>query len=135
MEENLPGIGRRYDLDAVDGRVSVVVHHSGRRDLYVGSPPTVVTLDDEQARRLGTVLAGPFGLVIEWVSLGVQAKGAGRSIADLEVRRRTRMSIVAIVRGDETLIAPEPGEVLLAGDRLVVVGRPEDLDGLISELT
>lgn len=135
MEQNLPGIGRRYDLDTADGPVSVIVHRSGRRDLYVGSPPTVVTLDDEQARRLGMVLAGPFGLIIEWVSLGVHAKGAGRSIADLEVRRRTRMSIVAILRADDTLISPDPSEVLRAGDRLVVVGRPEDLDGLIGELT
>lgn len=148
-EQELPGIGYRYDVDTEEGPLSVVIHHSGRRDLYVGSPPVVVTLDDEQARRVGAVLAGAYfrpalaqrieavvgGLLIDWVTLGAESKGAGRSIAELEVRRRTRMSIVAILRGDETLISPDPSEVLLAGDRLIVVGRPQDLDGLVREIT
>ena len=35
-ESTLPGIGQRYDLRAVEGTtVAVVIHHSGRRDLYV----------------------------------------------------------------------------------------------------
>ena len=34
-EQELPGIGKRYDQATEDGLVSVVIHHSGRRDLYV----------------------------------------------------------------------------------------------------
>ena len=139
-EQPRPGVGYRYDLHAEGGPVSVVVHHSGRRDVYVhtgrpGEPPVVVTLDEDQARRLGSVLAGPSGLVIESVTLGLRSPSAGRSIADLAVRRRTGMSIVAIVRGDETRLAPGPDEVLFGGDRLIVVGRPEHLDALVAEIT
>lgn len=136
-EQPLPGIGRRYDLDVNGGPVRVVIHHSGRRDLYVGAgePPVVVSLDEDQARRLGSVLAGPSGLVMEAVPLGLRSRRAGRTIADLAVRRRTGMSIVAILRGDETRLSPGPDEILCGGDRLIVVGRPEDLDGLIRFIT
>ena len=53
----------------------------------------------------------------------------GRTIAELEIRRRTRMTVVAIRRDADAVIAPEPTERLLAGDQLVVVGRQEDLPG------
>ncbi len=134
-EQSLPGIGYRYEIEAEGGPVSVCIHHSGRCDLYVGSPPVAVTLDEDQARRLGAVLTGPSGLVIESVELGLRPKSAGRTIAELEVRRRTRMTIVAIIRDRATLLSPDPDETLHGGDRVVVVGRPDDLDGLIGLLT
>jgi K+/H+ antiporter YhaU regulatory subunit KhtT len=40
------------------------------------------------------------------------------------------MTVAAILRDHEALVAPEPTEVLQAGDRLVVLGRPEDLTKL-----
>ena len=152
-EQELPGIGRRYSVQAEDGDLSVVIHHSGRRDVYLtdgtGRRPTVVvTLSDDQARRLGAVLAGAYfqptptrqieavvgGLLIDWVTIRPGSPGAGRSIADLQVRRRTRMTIVAVLRGDEVVVAPEPTQGLEPGDRVVVVGRPEDLDGFLQHV-
>ena len=41
------------------------------------------------------------------------------------------MSVVAIRRDADAVIAPEPTEQLLAGDQLVVVGRQEDLPGFL----
>jgi len=65
--QDLPGIGRRYDIDLGRGseRVSVVVRRDGIRDLYVfttrsADPTAVVELTDEQARKVGAVLAGTF---------------------------------------------------------------------------
>jgi TrkA domain protein len=146
-ETVLPGIGQRYDLRTVDGsRVTVVIHHSGRRDLYVvdGDEPTAsVELSDSQARSLGAILGGAYfkpaiveeieaaigGLLIDWVTLDESSPGIGRTIAELEVRSRTRMTIAAILRDHHPIVAPEPDEVLVAGDRLVVIGRQEDLAG------
>jgi TrkA domain protein len=150
FEVTLPGIGRRYSLPAADGaRVVVVMHHAGRRDLYSfaseasasEAPDACVSLTDDQARTLGAVLGGAYfkpsvatdvetvigNLLIDWVTLRPDSPGTDRSIADLQIRHRTRMTVVAILRDDETLLAPEPGETLRAGDRLVVVGRQEDL--------
>ena len=150
-EYDLPGIGRRFELgDASGHRVSVVVHHSGRRDLYAaggaGETPTTLSFTDDQARRLAAVLGGVYfkpaavaqieavigGLLIDWVTLRPDSPGVGRSIAELDIRGRTRMTVAAIVRGDAPLISPEPSEVLEAGDRLVVIGRPQDLSGFIA---
>ncbi len=105
----------------------------------------MITLTDDQARRLGAVLAGAYfqptvaqrieavvgGLVIDWVTMRTDSPGADRSIADLEVRKNTRMTIVAILRGTDVIVVPEPAEVLHPKDKLVVIGRPEDLPAFI----
>jgi TrkA domain protein len=152
-ERDLPGIGKAYSLDTLDGaRLLAVVHQTSRRDIYVTPPgveePTAsVSLSDDQAREFGAALAGAFykpaaleqveavvdGLLIDWVTLRDGSIAAGRTIAELEVRRRTRMTIVALVRpGAEPIIAPEPHERLASGDRIIVVGRPDDLPGLVA---
>jgi TrkA domain protein len=154
FEVALPGIGHRYTLPAADGgRVVVVIHHSGRRDLYVLPPgasgdhlPSVsISLTDDQARRLGAVLGGAYfkpavvadietvigNLLIDWVTVRSDSPATDHSIAELEIRRRTRMTVVAILRDGTTVLAPEPDERIRAGDRLVVVGRQEDLGGFL----
>ncbi|HVL94197.1 MAG TPA: TrkA C-terminal domain-containing protein [Acidimicrobiales bacterium] len=150
-EQSLPGIGQRYELHCAEGGpVVVVIHHSGRRDLYLmdeqgDDTAAAITLSDSQARTLGAILGGAYfkpavveeieavvgGLVIDWVTLHDDSPGTGRTIADLEIRRRTRMTVAAVLRDHVPLVAPEPTEVLCAGDRLVVLGRQEDLPGFI----
>ncbi|MCY1142119.1 potassium transporter TrkA [Actinoplanes sp. Pm04-4] len=65
--QELPGLGTRYDVDLHSGsdRVSIVVGRDGKRHLYVfttaGDEPTaVIELTEEQARKVGAVLAGTF---------------------------------------------------------------------------
>jgi TrkA domain protein len=144
----LPGIGQRYDVRAAEGgSITVVIHHSGRRDIYVldgGVSQASVALTDSQARTLGAILGGAYfkpavveeieaaigGLLIDWVTLDNNSPGAGKTIAELEVRSETKMTIAAILRDDQPpLVAPEPTERLRSGDRIVVVGRQEDLAG------
>ncbi len=125
----------------------VVIHHSGRRDVYLvteaDEPKASVALSDAQARTLGAILSGAYfkpavveeieavigGLLIDWVTLEENSPGAGKTIAELQIRTRTRMTVAAIVRDQVPIVAPEPTERLLAGDRLVVIGRQEDLPG------
>ena len=64
-ESDLPGIGRRYEIDGIESAASVVIHHSGRRDLYIeptrrGDPPAVLSLTDRHARQLGAILGGAY---------------------------------------------------------------------------
>lgn len=47
------------------------------------------------------------------------------SLAEIDVRGRTGCTVLAIVRGENTLINPGPKEVLQHGDRLMVLGDPE----------
>ena len=150
-EQDLPGIGRRYEVQAGKGqRVVLVVHHSGRRDLYVlrrhaDEPVCAVELSDDQARRVGAILGGAYfkpavveeiqaaigEFVVDWVTLAEGAPAIGRSIGELAVRRRTGMTVIAIVRGRRAITSPDPAEPLRAGDRLVVVGPAGNLAGLL----
>ena len=91
--------------------------------------------------KLGAVLGGAFfkpavveeveavfdDLLIDWVALEPNSPGVDRSIAELEIRRTTGVTIIAIIRGDQAITAPEPAEVLHAGDRLVFVSRRQDM--------
>lgn len=152
-EHDLPGIGRSYTVAGTDGsKVLVVLHHSGRRDLYVlpededDDPTAIVTFSDDQARRLGSILSGAYfkpaavaqveavigGLLIDWATVRAESPGLERSIETLAIRRKTRMTVAAIVRADgSSVVAPEPSDVLRLGDQLVVVGRPEDLPAFL----
>ena len=151
---DLPGIGRRYDIHGQHkGRIAVVLHNTGRRDVYAfegdrrrhdgvdeDDPDAVVQLSDAQARQLGAILGGAYfkpavveeveavigELLIDWLTLGEDSPVIGKSIEELQIRQRTGMTIVAIVRGRDAIPMPEPDEVLAIGDRLVIVGRRED---------
>jgi TrkA domain protein len=144
--EDLPGIGRRYQMTGSNGgRITVVVHHSGRRVVYGlnagADQASAVEQSDQQARKLGAILGrgvlqaggggGGRGRVRRpahrWVALEPNSPGADKSIAELEIHRATGVSIIAIIRGDRAITAPEPSKVMRVGDRLVVVGRPQDL--------
>ena len=152
QEDDLPGIGRRFTFTLPDGgQICVVIHHTGRRDLYLTTEGDgdahVISVDDDLARRLGAVIAGSYftpaaaqrveavigGLLIDWVTVGEASPVAGRTIAEAEIRQRSRITVAAIVRGDESIVAPEPDEAIRPGDQLVVVGRPEDLPGFLDQ--
>lgn len=55
---------------------------------------------------------------------------AGRTVGESQLRERFDLTMVGIVRGDETELVVSPHDVIEAGDRLVVTGRP----GRIAEL-
>ena len=116
--DDLPGIGRRYEMTGSNGgRITVVVHHSGRRVVYDADQASAVELSDHQARKLGAILDGAFfkpavveeveavfdDLLIDWVALEPNSPGVDRSIAELEIRRATGVTIIAIIRGDQAI--------------------------------
>jgi TrkA domain protein len=141
-EAELPGIGRRYDIVVSKGQTLVlIVHRSGRRDLYVirkgeDEPRCAIELSDDQARRIGAILGGAYfkpdlveeiediigDFVVDWVTVDESSPLVGHSIESLQIRRQTGMSVIAIVRGKSSINAPDPSEVIEVGDRLVVVG-------------
>lgn len=98
--EDLPGIGRRYDVLGRDGgRLSVVIHRrSGEREVFAygpdeqQAPAWAIRLSDEQARHLGSILGGAFfktapveeleailgDLTIDWLTVPAGSPFAGR---------------------------------------------------------
>ena len=85
-------------------------------------------LTDQPARKLGAILGGAFfkpavveeleavfgNLLIDWVTLGPASPGAGKTIGELQIRRRTGVTVVAIVRDNQAITVPEPSETLHA---------------------
>lgn len=148
-ETQLPGVGLRHDFTTRSGdRVGVITHRTGRRELLIydrGDPDScrdVVRLDEDEghvlaealggsqvAESLGTMLQQSVeGLTIDWLSVGSSWECAGRTVAETELRARTGVTIVAVVRDGETVASPGPDFRIEAGDTLVVVGTPDGIN-------
>ena len=151
----MPGVGVRHDFVTGDGRtVGVLVHRDGRREILVygaDDPDTctmALSLSADDARTMNELLGGSRvieaigvvqheidGLSIEWISVASGSPAVGTSIADGAYRSRTGASIVAVVRADQPIPAPEPDFVFAAGDVAVAVGTVEGLATLRTLLT
>jgi K+ transport systems, NAD-binding component len=51
----------------------------------------------------------------------------GKSLAELALRNRFGVTVIAIRRGDEVIVSPNAQEKFLEGDVIFIVGRTEDL--------
>lgn len=143
VETDLPGIGTKFRFDTERReRVITVVHNDGLHEVYLcptltADPSAVIALSEEEARSLGSILAGMFGgprhddtdpqlplpdLSIDWTPVPEQSPLDGRTIAEAEFRQRTDAFVVAILRDGRSIAAPQADQTLLAGDMLVTVG-------------
>lgn len=147
-ETRLPGVGVRHDFRTRSGRrIGVITHKGGDRDLliYDESDPDAcretVRLDEQDLPSVADLLGASHirdrveaiqhsveGLNIDWIPIKKSSTGPDLTIGETQLRRRTGVSIVAIVRGDETYPAPGPETPLRPGDTAVVVGTPEGID-------
>jgi CPA2 family monovalent cation:H+ antiporter-2 len=66
--------------------------------------------------------------------LGPEAFAAGCTIGELDLRRRTGTTIIAVVRGERSLTSPAPDLRLEPGDDLVLMGSHAALDGAFNLL-
>jgi TrkA domain protein len=141
-ETDVPGVGRKFELELDDdARAVVVLHHDGRRELFYRASPDadserLLDLDATEASKLGAILEGayfetvdvdeldvPLGdAIIEWHTVGENSPLAGQSLRAANVRGETGASIIAIQRDDDTIANPEADDVVRIGDLLVVLG-------------
>jgi TrkA domain protein len=148
FETGLPGVGLRHEMVCKSGeRVGVITRHSGRRDLVVfheDDPDSVsesVSLDPDEARMLADLLGGATlverfddlrqhiaGLSIDWLPVSELSPFAGQALGATEMRTRTGVSAIAVLRDGTAIPAPGPDEVLHGGDTVVVVGLADGID-------
>jgi K+:H+ antiporter subunit KhtT len=142
-ETRLPGVGVKYALPlAGGGRLSVILHNDGKRELYYfragdDEPRAVITLDDDEARGLGAVIGGAYDrpkivedlemalgqLQIEWVPVPDSSPCIGKTLGELEFRKRTGVTVIAILREPEPISGAQPDDRLERGDTVVTVGK------------
>ncbi len=150
-ETDLPGIGKKYDLTLENGKeVAIIIYSTGKREIYLmedEEPLCTIELSDEESREIGFLLAGAVyqpipsskmelimkEMVMEWIKVEEGSNFENKTIADLQVRKRTGASIIAIVRGEKIIPSPDPyTEIIKAGDTLVVVGTRNQVNQVIS---
>lgn len=146
-ESDLIGIGKKYQIETEAGdHIVVVIHDDGKRELYRSEDDEdethcVMTLSDEESRQVAGIIGGlsykPKALEtievalddlrIEWYKVQESNDGVDKSIGQLGVRQHTGASIIAAIRGDETIINPGPEYVIKPGTTLVVAGKKNNI--------
>ncbi|MFP8888745.1 cation:proton antiporter regulatory subunit [Natrialbaceae archaeon A-CW2] len=146
-ESDLPGVGKKYEIELEgDERLVIVTHNTGKREIFKkdmqgADSEKIFELPDRLARKVGTILEGAYfqpvqskrvetmladETFIEWYSLSPESTLVGKPLKESNVREETGVSIVAIQREGELVSAPGPDTVLEGGDTLVVVGDRDD---------
>lgn len=146
-EHDLPGVGKKFAIKTDEGdRMTVIIHNTGAREIYhfkegEDYPFHAVRLSDPDARKLGAVLGGAYfqppvaesmdmvleQLSIEWLPVDRASALAGRTLQESAIRQQTGASVIAILRDGKAYPNPQPGDVIQAGDTLMVIGDREQV--------
>jgi TrkA domain protein len=152
VETDLPGVGKRIALEklAYGGKFVIVVHNDGRREIYYfrkaeDEKPIIFSLSDEEARKAGSVLSGAYftpALVqaiaqtltpkvsVEWVRVPLKSSASGKTLGELNLRKRLGVSAIAIVSGEKTIPNPSASFRLKDDDLLIVLGSAKGMERL-----
>jgi len=148
-EAELPGLGKKFEIDLENGdRVVVVIHDEGSREVYYfpeadDDALSSVTLTDQEARQVGAIISGSFyqprmleklqtavsELRIEWIDVKADSHVAGKSIGELGLRKNHGIIVIAVIedkskgRKGKTHINPGPSYVFKPGHTVVAAGE------------
>jgi len=146
-ETKLPGVGVRHEFTTKSGkRLGVITHRTGQRDLLLYSKEDpdacgqVVRLEEDDSRALTDLLGNSQvsqnltdmrqdvgGLVIDWMPVNPTYACASCRVRDTNVREKTGVMIVAVLREGKMVQVPDEEFRLMPGDMAVVVGTPESI--------
>ena len=155
VETLLPGVGVRYDLRTRDGNLlGLVMQREGGVEVavYDRREPDrargVLHLDADEVEAVAELLGAP-RLTQRFADLSREVPGLrsarltvapgspfdGKVLGDTRARTLTGCSVVALVREQQVVTSPEPGQVLKGGDVLVAIGAERALERLAALLT
>lgn len=118
----------------------VAAHMIGRASYFVGVPLWEKTVVDElrghydlQTHELESVCFPELELQLPGLQVGrlrvpERTPVAGKTLAEIELRQRYDVTVLAVCRGTYTIPNPDGDVRLLPGDELILIGPPERLD-------
>ncbi|MFB6170593.1 MAG: cation:proton antiporter regulatory subunit [Haloarculaceae archaeon] len=150
FQTDVPGVGRKFELELSGGAsLVVVVHHDGRCELFhreseAADGQKILDLTSDQANKLGSILEGayfesvavdeltvPLGdAIIEWVEVTEESPLAEATLREANIREETGVSVIAVQREEETIPNPDPDFAFEPGDLVVAVGTREEQNRL-----
>ena len=137
QETRLPGVGTKFTIrPAAGGRLSIIVHNDGKRELYwfrradQDEPDAVITLDDDESRQLGAVIGGAYErpkivedlemalgeMHIEWIRVPDSSPWIGKTLAECGFRAKLGITVIAILREPESVSGARPEDVGNSGN-------------------
>ncbi|MBX3288762.1 MAG: cation:proton antiporter regulatory subunit [Acidobacteria bacterium] len=151
-ESNLPGVGRKFQIETISGdRLIVVIHDDGLREIYhfnkknPDKPASVLAVTDGEARQIAGIIGGlsyvpkalPTSevvlddLVLEWFVIEKGAASIGKTIAQLEARTMSGASIVSIIEpNQQKRVNPGPDTVINEGATFILAGDRRNIGKL-----
>jgi TrkA domain protein len=145
---DLPGVGKKVSFQTAEKqKVVIIIHHSGKRDLYFFQDTDedevdfFLTLTSEETREMGAQLLGATyqpvdddkmqifqkQLVMEWIKLTPDSPFVDKQIAESRIRTHTGASVIAVKHGDEMTVSPDIHMVLKAGDTVMAAGKRDQI--------
>ncbi|MGD9474657.1 MAG: cation:proton antiporter regulatory subunit [Eubacteriaceae bacterium] len=150
---DLPGIGMKHTIITASGdNIIILTHYHGQRDIYHfddledDMPTFSLELNDDEARKIGTILLGvdyqpvteereecfSQEIRIHWFDVKPNSCLANMTIKEAQIRKRTGVTILGIKRGHDFIGSPDPTEMILVNDKLMVTGKKDPIKRLES---
>ena len=148
-ESNLPGVGKKFQIETTSGdRLVIVIHDDGRREIYhfdrksFDRADSVVTLTDGEARQVAGIVGGLSyvpkalaptelildDLVLEWFRVSPESASVGKTLRELQARTVTGASVVSIIEPSRiNRINPEADTTIVADSTLILAGDRKNL--------
>lgn len=145
---DLPGVGKKISFETAEKqKVVLIIHHSGKRDLYFfqdtdeDEADYFLSLTSEETREMGAQLLGATyhpvdddqmqifqkQLVMEWIKLTPESPFVDKQIAESQIRTHTGASVIAVMHDDEMIVSPDIHLVLKAGNTVMAAGTRDQI--------
>lgn len=155
-ESDLPGVGKKHEVDLTDGsRLVIVTHNTGKREVFLrpdedSDSEKLFDLSDRQARTVGTILEGAYfqpiesdsvetalggDTLLEWFAVDKESPLVGETLESGRIGEKTGVTVVAIERGDKTIGSPMPDDEIKVDDTLVIIGSRDECEAFEELLT
>lgn len=149
----LPGIGKKHEITTdSEERLVIVSHDEGQVEMYYfemddEEPIASITMTAKEARQVGSILQSSVyephplekaefsleGLSIEWVQIPKNSPVIGKTIGQLELRKKHNVNIIAILGSSVSkhaaaCVNPGPDFVFQASQVVITSGRKCNVD-------